>query len=206
MLMSTPQQFPGLAVVLMGVSGSGKSTIGHSLANALRCPFLDADDFHSAENKEKMRSGIPLTDADRIPWLESLRDALIDYIIRGEVVVLACSALQPSYRNILRAADYGFMLKTQGRDASKEDEKQRIEHKKVMFFLLDGSAELLESRLERRFREGAHFMPPTLLKSQMAALEISDDEGVIVVDASLQPQAIVDKIRSFLPLSRPMDL
>lgn len=202
---------PGLAMVIMGVAGSGKSTVGDFLAKSLSCPFLDADDFHSAENKEKMRRGIPLTDSDRIPWLEMVRDALIDYILRGKMVVLACSALQPSYRSILRTADYEYMLEIHGKDKPELDlgEDSQIWQKhgqwlgpasppsshRVKFFLLNGSMDLFASRLELRLKEGAHFMPPALLQSQIDSLKITENEGIIFLDASMSPEAIVDHIK-----------
>lgn len=206
----------GLAVIIMGVSGSGKSTIGQLLAKAFGCPFIDADDFHSIENKEKMRRGVPLNDADRIPWLETLRDALIDYIIRGELVILACSALQPAYRNIIRTADYEFMLQMHERDPTMTFEERNSEEReqnqqlgavscsqKVRFFLLNGPIELFASRLERRHMDASDFMSPTLLQSQMDTLNITEEEGIIFVDARLSPDAIVEQIRSCLCASEP---
>ncbi|MCO5606382.1 hypothetical protein L7F22_060570 [Adiantum nelumboides] len=207
----------GRAIVIMGVSGSGKSTVGHLLAQSLGCAFLDADDFHSQENKEKMKQGIPLTDSDRWPWLEALRDTLIDYILRGHTVVLACSALKPSYRQLLRTADYERMFKTETNgkenldqpcppnDNSKtssskceevHDNQQQLELKQnvVIFLLLNGPIELFASRLKERFEEGAHFMPPSLLSSQMGSLAISENEkDISLLDANLNPAIIVQQ-------------
>ncbi|KAJ0699216.1 putative gluconokinase [Helianthus annuus] len=87
----------------MGVGGAGKSTIGELLAKALNCSFLDADDFHPQSNKEKMKKGIPLSDEDRTPWLEVLRDVVNANLVSGKTVILGCSALQKQYREILRS-------------------------------------------------------------------------------------------------------
>ena len=130
-----------MIVVVMGVSGSGKTTIGKLLAERLGCPFLDADEFHLPENVAKMASGTPLTDEDRQPWLEALNGMLL----QRQNAVLACSALKESYRNVLSKglADY------------------RLVH-------LRGSVELIRARLaERRHR----YMPASLLESQFATLE-----------------------------------
>ena len=130
-----------MIVVVMGVSGSGKTTIGKLLAERLGCPFLDADEFHPPENVAKMASGTPLTDEDRQPWLEALNGMLL----QRQNAVLACSALKESYRNVLSKglADY------------------RLVH-------LRGSVELIRARLaERRHR----YMPASLLESQFATLE-----------------------------------
>jgi carbohydrate kinase (thermoresistant glucokinase family) len=130
-----------MIVVVMGVSGCGKSTIGQLLASRLNCPFLDADEFHPPENVAKMATGTPLTDADRRPWLELLNGKLLAH----KNAVLACSALKESYRKIL----------------SKERDDCRFVH-------LRGSIELIRSRLaERKHR----YMPASLLESQFATLE-----------------------------------
>eukprot|EP00897_Mesotaenium_endlicherianum_P009567 jgi/Mesen1/8639/ME000500S08116 len=100
----------GLAVVVMGVTSSGKSSVGRELARALGCAFFDADDFHSAHSKELMSKGIALTDADRQPWLESLAALLARHLARHERVVLACSALKPAYRTVLRSAAHSHIL------------------------------------------------------------------------------------------------
>ncbi|KAE8668947.1 P-loop containing nucleoside triphosphate hydrolases superfamily protein isoform 2 [Hibiscus syriacus] len=174
----------GRAVVIMGVSGAGKTTIGDMLAKVLNCSFLDADDFHPLSNKEKMRQGIPLSDEDRIPWLEMLRDVLKDKLEDGKTVILGCSSLQKHYREILRSADADYVL---GSYAGR-----------VQFVLLDAQANVLAARLEKRAAEGKHFMPAALLQSQLELLNIDEGEGIFKVDATLSPLVIVSKIQAFL--------
>jgi gluconokinase len=154
------------AVILMGVSGSGKSTVGTSLAQRLECPFLDADDFHPAANVEKMKRGIPLNDEDRMPWLARLHDELEHRLGSGGSVVLGCSALKESYRKIL------------------EEGLSQID-----FVFLDVDQLTLGERLGKR---KDHFFPKELLESQFAALERPAD--AIVVDARLQFQDVVEQI------------
>ncbi|BDZ44703.1 gluconokinase [Naasia aerilata] len=167
-----------LALVVMGVSGCGKSTVGELLAQELQVDFLDADDLHTPEHKAKMHAGIPLTDADRRPWLATVGAAMKAETDAGRSVVVACSALRRIYRDALREAAAG----------------------PVFFVHLHGSRELLESRLGRR--EG-HFMPPTLLDSQLATLEpLEPDEAGVVVDIALSPQAAVDAAVAALPRVR----
>ncbi|KAL8160531.1 hypothetical protein V2J09_002068 [Rumex salicifolius] len=178
----------GRVIVLMGVSGAGKTTIGKLLAVAMNCPFLDADDFHSNSNKEKMRNGIPLSDEDRSPWLMSLRDALSDYIANGKDVVCACSALQKQYREILRSADPIY--------------RQRVTKtsQAVRFVLLEVTEEVLAERVKRRREEEAHFMPAALLKSQLELLELDDSEGVVCIDGTQSGHTIVRAIQDQLCL------
>lgn len=154
--------------VLMGVSGSGKTTIGTLLAERLGIAFADADDYHSAENKAKMHAGTPLTDEDRAPWLLTLHTLLADWANTGKGGVLACSALKESYRDVLRS---GLPAQT------------------VTFVWLDGSPELIRQRLEAR--QGT-YMNPQLLGSQFATLEVPADAIRVVNDQS--PGAAVDKI------------
>ena len=130
-------------IVIMGVSGSGKSTVGSSLAERLGLPFLDADDLHPLTNVDKMTAGIPLTDDDRWPWLAAVGDAMAAAAATG--IVVACSALKRSYRDAIRA-----------------------NAPEAVFVHLDGSSELLA---ERKAARENHFMPPGLLDSQLAALE-----------------------------------
>jgi gluconokinase len=136
-----------MIVLLMGVSGSGKSTIGTLLAERLHATFADADDYHSAANKAKMASGTPLNDDDRQPWLETLNRLMQGWAAQGTAGVLACSALKQKYRETLTAG---------------------IPAGVVHFVLLDGSPALLQERLAARHHE---FMSPQLLESQMKTLE-----------------------------------
>src|SRR5213593_4126543 len=133
-----------MVVVLMGVTGSGKTTVGKLLSRELDWKYYDADDFHPSANVEKMRSGIPLEDADRKPWLETLRDLIRDCLDRGENAVLACSALKEDYRRLL------------------------LIDERVKLIYLKGNFELIQERLSQR---RGHYMEPGLLKSQFASLE-----------------------------------
>ncbi|PZQ89963.1 MAG: gluconate kinase [Leifsonia xyli] len=150
------------SVVVMGVSGSGKSTVGAMLAERLGVEFADGDALHPPANVAKMAAGIPLDDADRWPWLDAVGERLA-----ASPVVVACSALRRSYRERLRAASPG-----------------------VRFVLLDGDREVLSARLGAR---QDHFMPATLLDSQLATLEHPDaDEQVLVYDVAEAPADIAD--------------
>jgi gluconokinase len=145
-----------MVIVLMGVSGSGKTTVGIPLARALGGEFVEGDDYHPQANVAKMRQGIPLDDADRQPWLETLAAEIGRWLAAGRTVVLACSALKRSYREILRGGRPG-----------------------VRFVHLKGSAALIRARLaERR----GHYMPASLLDSQIAALEEPSDAIVVPID------------------------
>jgi gluconokinase len=149
-------------VLVMGVSGCGKSTIGAMLAGALGIPFSDADAFHPPENVRKMSAGIPLTDTDRWPWLDAL-GAWLAAEERGGVI--ACSALKRSYRNRLREWVPGLF----------------VVH-------LSGAPELIAGR--QRAREG-HFMPPSLMASQFATLEPPEpDEEALILDIAATPEAV----------------
>jgi len=155
-------------IIVMGVSGCGKSLIGSILAQRLGGIFEDADDFHPPSNKAKMSQGIPLADEDRWPWYGILRDRILEMRNTGKTYVLACSALKEAYRDRLRAGD--------GADA-------------LSFVHLKGSRRLIGERLAAR---RGHFMPPTLLDSQFAALE--EPRDAIEVDVAGAPGEIVAKI------------
>jgi gluconokinase len=164
-----------MIAVLMGVSGCGKTTIGTLLSERLGWPLLDADAHHPPANIEKMRSGIPLTDEDRWPWLAQLNDLLKEKASRGESTLLACSALKQKYRD--RLADGCGDLR---------------------WVYLKGSFALIESRLKAR---KGHYMKAGLLESQFAALEEPDD--AITVDISSTPEAAADTVLAAL-ISEPM--
>ena len=150
-----------MIVVLMGVSGSGKSTVGAALASALGWPFVEADDLHPRANVEKMRAGIPLTDEDRWPWLDRVVDVLRDVTAGGRDAVLACSALKQRYRTRLAAAG-----------------DVRCVH-------LTGRSDVIAARLAARHHR---YMPASLLGSQLATLEAPGDAIDIDVDASVEAQ------------------
>ena len=161
-------------IVVMGVSGSGKSTVGAALARRLGVPFADADAFHPQSNIAKMAAGEPLTDADRYPWLAAIGSWLAQHVHGG---VMSCSALKRSYRDQLRS------------------HCPRIE-----FLHLTGSPELIARRQAGR---PGHFMPSTLLKSQFAALEpLGPDELGIAVDVGQSVDSIVDTFLEYLRSDR----
>jgi gluconokinase len=163
-------------VVVTGVSGSGKSTVGAALADRLGWDFLDGDDFHPAANVDKMRRGIPLDDADRAPWLDHLHELIASRVASGKPAVLACSALKGRYR---RRLVEGF-----------DDDA-------VTFVHLDVDRATLEERL--RARRG-HYMPPSLLDSQLAVLEApTPGDEAIVVDAGRPVAQVIDAIAARLP-------
>ena len=150
----------------MGVSGSGKSSIGAGLARALGVDFVEGDEYHSAENVERMSRGIPLTDEDRARWLRSLAARIREAKEAGSGLVISCSALKRSYRDILRA------------DAAE-----------LRFVYLKGERELIAQRLAGR---RGHFMPPSLLESQFTTLEDPQpDEDAWVCDITQPAQDIV---------------
>lgn len=166
-----------MVVVLMGVSGSGKTSVGQALAGRLRWRFEDADDWHPAANVEKMRNGIALTEADRTPWIEALADAIAGWVAGGRDVVLACSALRRWYRDALRsgASDPGS----------------------VRFVYLKGTQETIDGRLRART---THFMPESLLPSQFATLEEPDATEALAIDISRSVDVILDEIVAELHL------
>ena len=159
-----------MRLVLMGVAGCGKSSVGAALAPRLGAVYIDGDDLHSPQNVEKMRAGTPLTDEDRWPWLGRIGDRL-----RDPGIVIGCSALRRIYRDRIR----------DGAGAA------------VGFIHLTGSREVIAARMGART---GHYMPTTLLDSQFATLEIPDpDEGAIAVDIDRPLDAIVNEILTRLP-------
>jgi carbohydrate kinase (thermoresistant glucokinase family) len=161
-----------MIVLVMGVSGAGKSTIGRALADALGADFLEADTFHSPANVAKMTKGVPLDDSDRWPWLDAIGQALDQAVRDGKRVVLACSALKQAYRDRL--------LKEGGRTG--------------FTVFLKGEPDLIAARMSGR---SGHYMPPTLLPSQLATLEPPKD--AIVIDIAKAPDEILREILSRLP-------
>jgi carbohydrate kinase (thermoresistant glucokinase family) len=157
-----PEKGPTSVIIVMGVSGSGKTTVGRLLAERLGWTFLEADDFHPRANIAKMRQGVPLQDEDRWGWLEALAHQLREHLDRSQPVVLACSALKQDYRDILRV------------DAAR-----------VEFVYLHGPPELIHSRMQSR---SDHFMLPSMLNSQLASLEEPSDALVLEID---RPAALI---------------
>ena len=158
------------AIVVMGVSGAGKSTVGRLIAARLGCPFRDADSFHPAANIEKMRRGEPLTDEDRWPWLHAIAAWIAEHRAAGTTCVVTCSALKRVYRDIV--------TNTQSAD--------------VRLVFLEGNFDLIDARLKAR---KGHFMPPALLQSQFAALEVpAADEHAITVSIDATPEEIAARV------------
>jgi gluconokinase len=158
------------SLVVMGVSGCGKSTVGRRLAASLGRPFVEGDEFHAPENVEKMRAGIALADADREGWLRSLSAVLARARVDGTGAVLACSALKRRYRDMLRQGDPDLLL-----------------------VFLHGRRDALAARLQSR-RD--HYMPASLLDSQLAALEPpGDDERALAFDIDADADAIAEEVR-----------
>lgn len=155
-----------MVIVIMGVSGSGKTTVGRLLAQKLGGNFFDADDFHSAANKDKMSRGIPLLDEDRTDWLMNLRELLKKGLEANQLVVLACSALKQDYRNVLQVSS------------------------EVRFVYLRGTPQQIEARMKERDH---HYMKPEMLASQFAILE--DPIDALRMDISKTPKEIVELIR-----------
>jgi gluconokinase len=162
-----------MVVLLMGVTGSGKTTIGQALAESLHWQFIDADDFHPSSNVAKMRAGIPLNDADRAPWLAALRTHIVGWLNSEANVVLACSALKQAYRD------------------------EVVVSPDVRVVYLRGSGELITARLKERH---GHYMDPNLLSSQFATLEEPRDALVVDVDASVDE--MVKQIRKGVGVPR----
>lgn len=157
-----------MIIVIMGVTASGKTTIGTRASKRLGWPFYDADEFHPPANIAKMSRGEPLTDEDREPWLQALHDKMAEEERAGRSAIFACSALKDRYRDVLRDG-----LST------------------VRFVFLKGDPEVLQARLDHR---KGHFMPRTMLPSQMAALEEPAPGEALVLDAARPPNDLVDEI------------
>ena len=153
--------------IVMGVSGSGKSTVGKLLSDRLYCQFYDADDFHPSSNIRKMNQGKPLTDSDRLPWLLELQKLITDTLDAEKTAVLACSALKENYRKIMA-----------GNCSTK-----------VIWIYLYGDYETIQNRLKERRN---HFLDARLLCSQFETLE--EPKNALVVEVSQNPQEIVERI------------
>jgi gluconokinase len=164
-----------VVLIVFGVSGAGKTTVGELLARELGWDFYEADDFHSPANIEKMRRGVPLTDDDRWPWLENLRELIKRCVAAGENAVLACSALKRVYRKYLRVSA------------------------EVKFVFLHGDYAVIAKQLQRR---RVHFMNPALLQSQFADLgEPQPEERVLTIELGRAPHELVEEIKAKLHLA-----
>jgi carbohydrate kinase (thermoresistant glucokinase family) len=169
-----------MVLVLMGVSGSGKSTIGLRLSKILGWPFRDADSFHPQANIDKMSKGLPLTDEDRQPWLAAIARWIDERLAAGECGIVSCSALKRSYRRVIVG-----------------------DRPDVRLVYLKGDMALIGDRISRRKN---HFMPPALLKTQFDALEEPQaDEHALSVPIVLSPRRVVEAIVQELHLAHPAD-
>ncbi|MBB6240435.1 gluconokinase [Pedobacter sp. AK013] len=157
-------------IILMGVSGSGKTVIGKALAPRINAEFIDGDNLHSQRNVDKMASGVPLTDADRLDWLQLIAKVGREHVAHGTSCIIACSALKKSYRNLLRT-----------------------DNASLRFIYLKGSFDLIHSRIIKRSHQ---YMPSTLLKSQFETLEEpqSDEQDVVTVSIDQGIPEIVEEI------------
>jgi gluconokinase len=165
--MKTPR-IGEVVVVLMGVSGCGKTTVGEKLAGRLGCPFYDGDDFHPPENVARMARGQPLDDDDRAPWLDRLNELIHGHLVRCQSAVVACSALKKSYRDRLRAGNEG-----------------------LRFVHLQGSFDLIRERMQARPN---HYMKADMLQSQFDALEAPADDEAFAVSIDQDAERVVDRI------------
>ena len=163
-----------MILILMGVAGSGKSTIAHALVNLTGWAFAEGDDHHSEANREKMHAGIPLTDQDRIPWLNSLHEVLLAWHRNNTSGILTCSALKQSYRDLLTKA---------------------LPTGSYRFVLLEAPVATLEARMHNR---PGHFMNPDLLQSQLETLELPSD--ALRVDTTLPPETVAREILAALSM------
>ena len=165
-----------MIVVVMGVCGCGKTTIGRKLAERLDAAFIEGDELHPVTNTDKMAAGVPLDDQDREPWLDAIAAKAAELLSGAPCVVVSCSALKRSYRDRLRTADHNLVL-----------------------VHLAGSRSLLQARMNER---RGHFMPAGLLDSQLATLQVPEaDEAAIELDVAEQPHVIVERVFTFLNLS-----
>ncbi len=166
--MVQPREVTVPSVVVIGVSGSGKSTVAARLAARLGRELVEGDEFHPPENVAKMSDGIPLTDEDRLPWLRALAGRLAEGAANGIPIVVSCSALRRRYRDILRAGDPA-----------------------LVFVHAHGTAEVIRARIEAR-RD--HFMPPNLLESQLATMEpLAHDEPGVTVSVAGTPDEVFER-------------
>jgi gluconokinase len=167
-------------IVVMGVSGSGKSTVAAGLVDRLGWDFAEGDDFHPRGNVEKMRNGQPLDDDDRWPWLRTLAAWIGEHEEAGKSVVVTCSALKRSYRDLLRDG-----------------------HPSVWFAHVTADGDLIRERVERRT---GHYMPPSLLDSQLATLQpLQDDEPGASISGAGRPDEVVDALLNALRAERAVD-
>jgi gluconokinase len=168
---------PSTTVVVMGVSGSGKTTVAHELVHRLGWDFAEGDDFHPEANVEKMRAGHPLDDDDRWPWLRRLAEWIGEHEAAGEDAVVTCSALKRSYRDLLRDG-----------------------HPSVWFAHVTADAELIRSRVQQRT---GHYMPASLLDSQLGTLEpLADDEPGVRVPGEGAAAEVTDALLAQLDAHR----
>lgn len=169
----------GQCVILMGVSGTGKSTVGEALARAIQAKFIDGDDLHPRQNISKMASGQALSDDDRLPWLGRISDVIFSIEQKNESGVLVCSALKKRYRDLLRTGNNN-----------------------VRFVWLKGDYDVVLNRMRQR---KGHFMPEALLKSQFAALEAPghDEPDIIQVDITPTVDLIVSRSLALLASTHP---
>ncbi|KAJ0961184.1 hypothetical protein J5N97_000827 [Dioscorea zingiberensis] len=179
--MASDLQAQGLAIVIMGVSGSGKSTVCKMLAKTLGCNFIEADDYHSQSNKDKMSRGIPLSDEDRIPWLETLSSTIRNYLINGDTVTLTCSFSESSTG---RSSDQLILTISLGTIATAG----------TITLCLVAPAEVIAERIKIRSNEEKHFMPAKLLQSQLDLLQMDEAEQISKIDATSGLQNIVNSI------------
>jgi gluconokinase len=175
--MSDPSSPGATSIVVMGVSGSGKSTVAAELVTRLGCTFAEGDEFHPPENVEKMRSGQPLDDDDRWPWLRTLAGWIGEHERAGQSVVVTCSALKRSYRDLLRDG-----------------------HPSVWFALVSADPAVIRRRIESR---SGHYMPSSLLDSQLATLEpLQPDEPGAIISGEGSPEDVVAELLSVLGAER----